>query len=59
RWGNLLYQVENVAPDGSAVAWDGRSRGDYVLPGVYAWMMELELVDDTVEKYRGDVTVIR
>jgi len=59
RWGNLLYQVENAAPDGTDVAWDGRSRGDYVLPGVYAWMMELELVDDTVEKYRGDVTVIR
>lgn len=59
RWGNLLYQVENAAPDGTGVAWDGRSRGDYVLPGVYAWMMELELVDDTVEKYRGDVTVIR
>jgi hypothetical protein len=51
--------VTDVAPDPSSVAWDGRSRGDYVLPGVYAWMMELELVDGTVEKYRGDVTVVR
>ena len=45
RWGNLLYEVTNHAPDASAVAWDGRSRGDFVLPGVYAWVMELELVD--------------
>jgi hypothetical protein len=59
RWGNMLHEVQNVAPGDNALEWDGRQRGKYVSPGVYVWRMEVEVLDGTVEKYSGTVSVIR
>jgi hypothetical protein len=59
RWGALLHEVANGQPNDPANAWDGRSRGKYVDPGVYVWFLEVELVDGARETYRGDVTVVR
>ncbi len=59
RWGSLLYEVRDAAPDADAVLWDGRAKNDFVQPGVYLWMMELELVDGTVQKAQGDLTILR
>ncbi|MGI9160064.1 MAG: hypothetical protein ACR2K1_09965, partial [Saprospiraceae bacterium] len=59
RWGSLLYEVRDAAPDADAVFWDGRAKNDFVQPGVYLWMMELELVDGTVQQAQGDLTILR
>lgn len=58
RWGSLLYEVRDAAPDAEAVFWDGRAKNNAVQPGVYFWMMELELVDGTVQKAQGDLTIL-
>ncbi len=59
RWGNLVHEVRNALPDDTSTAWEGVHDGKLALPGVYVWMLELELVDGTIEKMRGDVTLIR
>ncbi len=59
RWGALIHEAKNAAPGDASLIWDGRSDGHYVMPGVYIWAIELELVDGTTEKFRGDVTVVR
>lgn len=59
RWGTLLHEVNDAMPNDSGSAWDGTSRGKEVLPGVYIWQMEVELVDGITEHYQGDVTVVR
>ncbi|MEO6037684.1 MAG: gliding motility-associated C-terminal domain-containing protein, partial [Saprospiraceae bacterium] len=59
RWGALLYEVVDGLPNDQQYAWDGTSRGKEVLPGVYIWQLEVELVDGTKEHYQGDVTVVR
>lgn len=59
RWGNLVHEVKNGVPDDTSTAWEGTHDGKLALPGVYVWIMELELVDGTIEKMRGDVTLIR
>lgn len=59
RWGDLLHEAQNVLPGDSALSWDGRFRGKLVNPGVYLWQIELELVDGSVLKKLGDLTVIR
>ena len=59
RWGNMLYSKQNLLPNDDSTAWDGKYRGDFVNPGVYIWLLELELIDGTIEKYSGDVTVVR
>jgi len=59
RWGTLLYENLNATPDDTGSAWDGSYRGKNVPPGVYIWQLEVELVDGGVERFQGDVTVLR
>lgn len=59
RWGSLVYQANNFAPNDPDVGWDGRKNGARALTGVYVYIMELTLITGEVEGFRGDVTVVR
>jgi hypothetical protein len=67
RWGNLVYQgVDQKAPGGGVLepsnptaGWDGTFQGRQALPGVYAWRAKVRFIDDTVQNYAGDLTLIR
>ncbi|HRI61777.1 MAG TPA: gliding motility-associated C-terminal domain-containing protein, partial [Saprospiraceae bacterium] len=59
RWGGMMYEIEDVMPNDNSRAWDGRLDGKVVSPGVYTWMLWVDLVDGTTRKYQGDVTIIR
>ncbi len=63
RWGNLVYEEENIpAPTSTDQGWDGR-RGDTgnnkVEQGVYVYTAKVRFVDDVVLNYRGQITLIR
>lgn len=59
RWGNLMYQGQNIMLNDMQVGWDGTFKGKPVNPGVYTWMAEIRFIDDMVFTYSGDVTVMR
>ncbi len=59
RWGGLVFEGLDLAPNDSARGWNGQWNGKYVLPGVYLWAAELEYQDGTTEIKAGDVTVVR
>lgn len=59
RWGNLLFVGENLSPDNPSSFWDGKFKGQDVVPGVYAYYLEMLFKDGSTEKRGGDVTVIR
>jgi len=59
RWGDMLHEAQNSLPGDTSIDWDGRFRGKLVNPGVYLWQIELELVDGSVVKKVGDLTVVR
>lgn len=59
RWGTLVHHVEDKAPGDPAIIWDGNHHGKAVLPGVYVWFLEIEVVDGGTEMFKGDLTVLR
>jgi hypothetical protein len=59
RWGELLHETKTPCRGMRHSAWDGRHRGKLVNPGVYLWQIEIELVNGTVLKKVGDLTVVR
>lgn len=59
RWGELLAELRDFAPNDPAQGWDGRFRGQLVPPGVYAYLVEVEYPDASTEVFSGDVTVLR
>ncbi|MBL7797899.1 MAG: gliding motility-associated C-terminal domain-containing protein [Saprospiraceae bacterium] len=59
RWGEAVFERAGFAPNDYPSGWDGRYRGQPVLPGVYVWYAEVEYHDGFVLRMQGDVTVVR
>ncbi len=59
RWGNLLFERENVSVNNPSTGWDGRVNGRELTTGVYVYLAEVEFIDDVVLEYGGDVLLLR
>jgi len=59
RWGSLVFERYNFAPNDPVLGWDGMIRGSRGLPGVYVYYAEVEFVDGETILYKGDVTLMQ
>ncbi len=59
RWGNLLFERTNFAPNDPQLGWDGRFQGQKMPPGVYVWAAEVEFTDGERRRWEGEVGVVR
>ncbi|MEM6723829.1 MAG: gliding motility-associated C-terminal domain-containing protein [Bacteroidota bacterium] len=59
RWGELVFEANNIPTDAPSFGWDGTFRGQALNPGVLVYYTEVEFIDGVVEVYKGDVTIIR
>ena len=59
RWGNALYSQSDLPINDPSEGWDGHFRDDLMDPGVYVYVVEVELLDGTIRLFKGDVTLTR
>ncbi len=60
RWGNKVFNAENIELNAPSAGWDGRFAGGDVLPGVYVYVVEIIDLGSTKRSvFSGDLTVIR
>ncbi|PHN01674.1 hypothetical protein CRP01_36150 [Flavilitoribacter nigricans DSM 23189 = NBRC 102662] len=59
RWGQKLYGVSQIDPNGFDQWWDGNYRNQPVPTGAYSYFMEVEFIDGVVELFSGEVTLLR
>ncbi|MFZ4633855.1 MAG: gliding motility-associated C-terminal domain-containing protein [Saprospiraceae bacterium] len=60
RWGDMVYSRQAFSlDDADQTWWDGRFRGEDMLPGVYAYFIELQDIKGQNRVFKGDVTLIR
>ncbi|HRI61563.1 MAG TPA: gliding motility-associated C-terminal domain-containing protein [Saprospiraceae bacterium] len=59
RWGELLFEARDIAPNDVMAGWDGTYRGESMLPGVYTWVAQVSFLDGEQFTYAGDVTLVR
>ena len=59
RWGNRVYNGQNILLSEYNDGWDGNYKGSPVNPGVFTWLAEIRFIDNKVFPYTGDITVIR
>ena len=59
RWGELVWENQNVVPGNLEMGWDGTFKGESVNPAVFAWYAKVTLIDGTKRLLKGDVTVIK
>ncbi len=59
RQGGMVFSAENFLPEDYDHAWDGRFNGKIMQAGVFAWLAEVEFIDDDIRIFRGGVTLVR
>lgn len=59
RWGSMVFRAQNFQPNDPAHGWDGYFDGKLLMPAVFAYYAEVELIDGRVILLKGDVTLLR
>ncbi len=60
RWGNAVFGHTDFDPSDTSIFWNGlASTGDFVNPGVFPYVLEVQLISGKKEVYHGNITVIR
>lgn len=59
RWGNRVFEVDDVNPGASGSGWDGNYKGMPVIAGVYSYYIEFQDIVGNLIRQFGDITVVR
>ncbi len=59
RWGELVFHKINFPLNDPSSAWDGTFNGKQLEAAVYAYRIEILLADGRLERFLGDVTLMR
>jgi gliding motility-associated-like protein len=59
RWGQIVFQKSNFAPNTIADAWDGTFNGKPAPSDVYIYTLQILCDNATLIPYHGNVTLIR
>ncbi len=59
RWGNLVFERENVFSNDPAAGWDGLAKGEPMHQGVFAWFARVTGLDGVARLVKGEVTLVR
>lgn len=59
RWGEQVFVKENFLPNDPAFGWNGRLRGKLLAPAVFVYYAEIELIDNSIVLFKGDITIVK
>lgn len=59
RWGALIFHKTSIPRHWKQFGWDGTYKGQRMNSGVFVYVIEVEFLDGVVERYAGDVTLLR
>lgn len=59
RWGEVVYQGEELSLQGGSQGWDGTIGGEAAQAGAYVYLATIRFFDGTEEVYHGYITLLR
>jgi gliding motility-associated-like protein len=59
RWGELLFQKNNITTNSAADGWDGTFNGVKLTPDVYVYCVDVICGNGTVLPIKGNVSIKR
>ncbi len=59
RWGNLVFQQQNIPPNDPLYGWDGKVKGKPAAAGVYIYFAEVELVNGKRVRQSGETLLLK
>lgn len=59
RWGEIVFEAENILLEEEQKFWDGIHRGEKMNDDVLVYYVVVEYIDGKTESFKGDVSLIR
>lgn len=59
RWGQLVFEKYNFAPNEPTAGWDGTFNGNQLEPDTFVYVIDILFLDDEQITYRGNVSLIK
>lgn len=59
RWGQVVFERNNFAPNDVAAGWDGTIGGKPASPDVYVYTCEVVCENDISYTYKGNVSIVK
>ncbi len=60
RWGGRVFEARNLPASGAGSGgWDGTHDGEVLTPDIYAYVIQVEFVDNKIVTYKGEVQVLK
>lgn len=59
RWGEKVFEKNNVRANEYTGGWDGNYKGQKAAAGTYVYLIQIQLQDGNTEMYKGNITIIR
>ena len=59
RWGNKVFEVQDIGLGNELQGWNGTFRGEEAPIGVYSFMLVVSFVDGEKIIYKGDINLLR
>jgi len=59
RWGEMVFERNNILVNDEHAGWDGTFRGKELPPDVYVYIMQSRCEDGTTVQWKGDITLMR
>jgi gliding motility-associated-like protein len=58
RWGNQIYEAQNIDPNDESMGWQGTFRGQLSNQETYIYRADILFIDDKVKSVSGEVTLL-
>lgn len=59
RWGNLVFETNEVALGNPNLGWDGTYKGKPLDPDVFVYYAEVEFANGETEIFKGDIAIVK
>ncbi len=59
RWGEIVFQAEEIAPNDPSLGWDGSINNKPLNPAVFIYYIQVKYPDGTLVPMKGDITLLR
>jgi gliding motility-associated-like protein len=59
RWGEVIFNAENIPANSPEAGWDGSFRGQQLKPDVYVYVAVTRCADGQAVEVKGDISLIR
>ncbi len=59
RWGELVFEGNDLPLNDPTVGWDGTYKGEVLNPAVFTYFAEILFIDNETRIFEGDLTLLR